>query len=52
LAVEALALTFSIYVLRLRELVLLGQGFLLLGQFAWLLRFILPSTLPPWWIPP
>ena len=51
LAVEALALTFSIYLLRLRELVLLGQGFLLLGQFAWLLRFILPSTLPPWWNP-
>ena len=46
LAVEALALTFSIYLLRLRELVLLGQGFLLLGQFAWLLRFILPSTFP------
>ena len=51
LAVEALALTFSIYLLRLRELVLLGQGFLLLGQFAWLLRFILPSVLPPWWNP-
>jgi uncharacterized membrane protein len=51
LAVEALALTFSIYLLRLRELVLLGQGFLLLGQFAWLFHFILPSTLPPWWNP-
>jgi hypothetical protein len=51
LAVEALVLTFSVYLLRLRELVLLSQGFLLLGQFAWLWRFILPSTLPPWWNP-
>jgi uncharacterized membrane protein len=51
LAVETLALTFSIYLLRLREMVLLGQGFLLLGQFAWLFHFILPSTLPPWWNP-
>ena len=51
LAVEALALTFSIYLLRLREMVLLGQGFLLLGQFAWLLHFILPSASPPWWNP-
>jgi uncharacterized membrane protein len=51
LAVEALALTFSIYVLRLRELVLFGQGYLLLGQFAWLWHSILPSASPPWWNP-
>ena len=51
LAVEALALTFSIYVLRLREMVLLGQGYLLLGQFAWLLHFIQPPASPPWWNP-
>jgi len=51
LALETLALTFSIYLLSLRELVLLGQGFLLFGQFAWLMRFILPSALPPWWNP-
>ena len=50
-AVEALLLTFSIYLLRLRELALLAQGCLLLGQFAWLLRFILPSAQPPWWNP-
>jgi len=51
LAVEALALTFSIYLLRLREMVLLGQGFLLLGQFAWLWHFIPPLASPPWWNP-
>src|ERR1019366_6097672 len=51
LAVEALALTFSIYLLRLREMVLLGQGYLLLGQFAWLWHFIQPLASPPWWNP-
>lgn len=51
LAVEALAFTFSIYLLGLREVVLLGQGFLLLGQFAWFLRFIVPAASPPWWNP-
>jgi hypothetical protein len=51
LAVETLALTFSFYLLRLREIVLFGQGFLLLGQFAWLLHFIQLSVSPPWWNP-
>jgi uncharacterized membrane protein len=51
LAVEALALTFSIYLLRLREMVLLGQGYLLLGQFAWLWHFFQPLASPPWWNP-
>ena len=52
LAVEALALTFLIYVLRLREMVLLGQGYLLLGQFAWLLHFIQPWLRRRGGIPP
>ena len=51
LAVEALALTFSIYLLHLREMVLLGQGYLLLGQFAWLWYFVQSSASPPWWNP-
>ncbi len=51
LAVEALALTSSIYLLRLREMVLLGQGYLLLGQFAWLWHFVQSSAPPPWWNP-
>jgi len=51
LAIEALAITFSFYLLGLREMVLLGQGYLLLGQFAWLFHFIQPSNSPPWWNP-
>ena len=51
MAVEALALTFSIYLLRLREMALLGQGYLLLGQFVWLWHFNQPSASPPWWNP-
>jgi len=51
LAVETLVLTFSIYLLRLRELVLLGQGCLLLGLFAWAIRFLQPDASPPWWNP-
>ena len=51
LAVEALALTLSIYVLRIRELALFGQGYLLLGQCVWLVHFALPGVTPPWWNP-
>lgn len=49
LAVETLALTFSIYLLRVREMAVLGQGCLLLGQLAWLYHFFQPGVTPPWW---
>ena len=50
LAVEALALSLSIYPLRIREFALFGQGFLVLGQLAWL-NNIQPNVAPPWWNP-
>jgi len=49
LATEAVALTISIYVLRVREITLLGQCFLLFAQLAWL--FNLLTLTPPWWNP-
>jgi hypothetical protein len=49
LAAEAVALTFSIYLLRVREITLLGQSFLIFAQLAWLFHFL--NTTPPWWNP-
>jgi len=49
LAAEAVALTFSIYLLRVREITLLGQFFLVFAQFAWLIHFL--TITPPWWNP-
>jgi hypothetical protein len=49
LAAEAVALTFLIYPLRVREITLLGQLFLVLAQLVWLFRFL--NTTPPWWNP-
>jgi len=49
LATEAVALTFSIYLLRVPEITFLGQSFLLLAQLAWLFRFF--NDTPPWWNP-
>ena len=49
LAVEAVALTFSIYLLRVREITLLGQLFLMFAQVAWLAHFF--NHTPPWWNP-
>lgn len=49
LAAEAVALTFSIYGLRVREITLLGQFFLIFAQFAWLFNFL--TVTPPWWNP-
>jgi hypothetical protein len=51
LAVEAMVLTATIYMLRVRELALLGQGLLLLAYFAWLVRFMDSASSPPWWNP-
>jgi uncharacterized membrane protein len=49
LAAETVALTFSIYLLGIREITLLGQFFLVLAQVAWLANFL--DTRPPWWNP-
>ena len=49
LAAEAVALTFSIYLLRVREIALFGQFFLVFAQFAWLFHF--QDATPPWWNP-
>ncbi len=49
LAAEAIALTFSIYLLRVREVTLLGQFFLVFAQVAWLFHFL--AITPPWWNP-
>ena len=49
LAAEAVVLTFSIYLLRVREITLLGQGFLALAQVAWFVHFL--NAPPPWWNP-
>ena len=49
LAAEAVALTFSIYLLRVREIALLGQFFLIFAQLAWLFHFM--NCTPPWWNP-
>jgi len=49
LAVEAAVFTFSIYLLRIREVALLGQSFLVFAQIAWLIHFL--NHTPPWWNP-
>jgi hypothetical protein len=49
LAAESVALTFSIYLLRVREITLLGQFFLVFAQLAWLFHFL--NVTPPWWNP-
>jgi len=49
LAFEALALTASLYVLRIREMTLLGQSYLILAQLLLLSQIISPATSSPWW---
>lgn len=49
LAAEAVALTASIYLLRIREITLLGQFFLIFAQLSWLFHFL--NATPPWWNP-
>ncbi|HTB84945.1 MAG TPA: DUF2339 domain-containing protein [Candidatus Sulfotelmatobacter sp.] len=46
LAVEAVVLTFSFYLLCVREITLLGQFFLIFAQIAWFVYF--QDHLPPW----
>ena len=52
LAVEALLFTASWYALRLHELPLFGQMFLVLAQILWLVDSIAKSTQQPKWSPP
>ena len=49
LAAEAVGLTLSIYLLRVREIALLGQIFLVCAQIAWLFNFL--NVTLPWWNP-
>jgi uncharacterized membrane protein len=50
LTVEGLLFTASIYLLRVREITLLSQGYVVIALFAWLIRWAEPQALP-WWSP-
>ena len=50
-ALEALALSFSIYGLRVPEITLLSQGALLLANAVWLFNWVDHSPALPWWNP-
>jgi hypothetical protein len=51
LAAEGLAFTFSYYLLRVREIPLLSQSFVVLAQIAWVVSALTTKPLPPWWNP-
>ena len=51
IAAEGLLLTFSFYLLRVREISLFGQGYVLLAQAAWILDVLDGKFSPPWWNP-
>jgi hypothetical protein len=52
LAIEALLLTASIYALRVPEISLLGQGYVIAALVAWMADALSPDRLPqPWWSP-
>jgi hypothetical protein len=51
LAAAAVPLTLSIYVLRVRELTLLSQCYLLLAQVAWVVSTFESGPIPAWWKP-
>lgn len=51
LGIEAIVLTATVYFLRVREIALMGQMFLVIAHIAWLARFVDPLMLPPWWNP-
>ena len=51
LAVVAVPLTLSLYALRVRELTLLSQGYLVLGQVAWAVNAFDNAPAPAWWKP-
>ncbi len=49
LALEALLFTGSIYLLRMPELVVFGQGYLIFAQLFWLGEHAFKSSQFPWW---
>jgi uncharacterized membrane protein len=51
LAVEALLFTVAFYLLRLPEITLLGQAFLILAQLLWILGSGAEHPNRPWWNP-
>jgi uncharacterized membrane protein len=51
LAAEGLALTLTIYLLRIREVPLLGQGYVILAQLYWLFHWFDTNQTAPWWNP-
>ena len=51
LAFEALLFAISIYLLRMPELPLLGQSYLIFAQFLWLAEYAFKSSRSPWWSP-
>jgi hypothetical protein len=51
LTAEGAVLTFSIYLLRVREITLLAQGYVVLAQIFWLVTTFENSATPPWWNP-
>ena len=52
LALEGMLLTFSIYLLGVREITLFGQGYIVLAQLAWVFNYALQNgASPPWWNP-
>jgi uncharacterized membrane protein len=51
LALEAVLLTASTYVLRIREVTLFGQGYLVVAQLAWFVNWMELGSSPPWWQP-
>ena len=51
LAAESVALTFSVYFLRVREIPLLSQGLMVVAQASWFLNWLDHSPTLPWWNP-
>jgi hypothetical protein len=51
LATEGLVLTGSIYLLRLRELTVLAQGYVMLAQWLWVLDHVRSAPGVTWWNP-
>ncbi|HTC77139.1 MAG TPA: DUF2339 domain-containing protein, partial [Terriglobales bacterium] len=51
LAVETILLTASFYALRVREIAVLGQGYLLFAQVLWLWEAMDMRQTLPWWNP-
>jgi hypothetical protein len=48
-ATEAILLIFSLYLLRVPEIALLGLGYLVLGQTVWVYDAFAGTLSPPWW---